>query len=62
MWRSLLEPFVAARQRTKNTIPFDEFIQSLGDVEVWPKDLPCDNNSKKGTADKTKGHISLWQY
>mgnify|MGYP000438495332 FL=1 len=53
VWRSLLEPFVVARQTTKNAILFDKFIKWLGEVQFWPKDLPRDSNNEE-TADKKK--------
>ena len=56
VWAALLEPFVQARQNTKNSVLFNEFINSLGNVNAWPSDLPRDQednnkaNRKKVTA------------
>jgi len=56
VWAALLEPFVQARQNTKNSVLFNEFINSLGNVNSWPSDLPRDQednnkaNRKKVTA------------
>ena len=53
VWVALLEPFVEARKATKNSVLYNEFINSLGNINSWPNHLPRDveDNTK---ADKKK--------
>ena len=53
VWAALLEPFVQARQNTKNSVLFVEFINSLGNVSSWPNDLPRDQEDNN-KADRKK--------
>ena len=40
-----MDTIVTVSPETKNSILFDRFVESLGDISTWPNDLPRDDNN-----------------